>query len=74
MHVFEIFSTSTHYNDMTILKIFASNFKHFRIHGIFIKWQIGYRQALADLLNTTFSLINFVSNKPWYCKFPGYVL
>ena len=56
-----------------MLKMFASKFKHFRIHGIFIKWQIGYRQALADLLNTKFSLINFVSNKPWSCKFPGYV-
>ena len=37
----EIFTSSRYHRDMKALKILASNSKHFRIYGIFKKWQIG---------------------------------
>ena len=38
---FEIFISGRYHRDMEALKILASNSKHFRIYGIFKKWQIG---------------------------------
>ena len=44
---------------MKVLKILASNPKHFRIYDIFKKWQIGAGPAPADILNTRISYIFF---------------
>ena len=41
MDIFEILTSGRHRTDMKALKILASNSKHFRIHGIFKKLQIG---------------------------------
>ena len=51
-----------YHRDMKILKILASDSKHFKIYSIFKNWQIGAGCAPADILNTAFSLISSVSN------------
>ena len=65
MDFFEIFTSGRYHRDMKALKILASNSNHFRIYGIFKKWQIGWR-ASNDILNTTFSLITSVSKNLWF--------
>ena len=35
------FTSGRYHRDMKTLEILASNSKHFRIYGIFLKWQIG---------------------------------
>ena len=65
MDFFEIFTSGKKNRDMKVLKILASNSKHFRIYGIFKKWQIDWC-ASDDILNTTFSLITSVSKKLWF--------
>ena len=37
-YLFEIFTNGRYHKDMKVLKILASNFKHFRIYGTFNKW------------------------------------
>ena len=41
MDFFEIFISVRYHRNMKALKILASNSKHFKIYGIFKKWQIG---------------------------------
>ena len=40
MDFLDIFTSGKYHRDMKILKILASNFKQFRVYGIFNKWQI----------------------------------
>ena len=46
MDVFDIFTSGRDHRDMKAQKILASNSKHFRIYGIFKKWQIGVPQLI----------------------------
>ena len=39
--IFQIFVSGRYHRDMKALEILVSNSKHFRIYGIFKKWQIG---------------------------------
>ena len=50
MDFFEIFTSGRYREDMKALKILASNYKHFRIYGIFKKWQIGAPRLTFQIL------------------------
>ena len=39
-NLFEIFASDRYHRNMKALKILTSNSKHYRIYGIFKKWQI----------------------------------
>ena len=55
MNFLEIFTSGRYHRDMKILKILPSNFKPFRVHGIFKKLQIDDDKGGPP--NTTISLI-----------------
>ena len=40
MDVYEIFTSGRYHRDMKVLKILASNSKHFKIYDTFSKWQV----------------------------------
>ena len=47
MDFLEIFTSGRYHRDMKILKILASNYKWFKVHGIFKKWQINDDRGTA---------------------------
>ena len=55
MDFLEIFASGRYHRDMKILKILASNFKQFRVYGIFKKLQIDDDKGEGGLPNTTIS-------------------
>ena len=69
MDFFEIFIGGRYHRDMKALKILASNSKHSRIYGIFLK--NGKLVCLGCQFKCYFFLDDFVSNNLWSWKCTG---
>ena len=67
MEFFESFTSGRYHSDMKILKTLASNCKHLRIYGVFLK--MANWCALNDILGTSFLLITSVPNNLWSQNF-----